>query len=281
MQHIVRSAAGANLQTCQLLKKPLVLLENSTLNQKFNIQKDTIPADSDIFSMQYLTIGNMGHRMLLGSNNIPYPSPVQHLPEHSGLYNHIPFVLRLPNEDLTPQERIRYRLRRMEQHDGTTYVAYYGLVMDLTLTQPKLELRVVDGDNVTSTPFAYTLDNLNPTQPTIPPGQGLVTGSDYIASTAKVPFKLTADDVVELLNVANILYGDENYAIISEIGVCHGVDRVVTGDFNGQSASYTEVIGCQITTFVSSFFALPFMNTGVDVTFDVGSVEPLLTLGPI
>lgn len=278
LQHIVRAAAGANLQTCQLLDKPVVLLPNSTLNQKFNIQKDTVPSDSDVFAMKYLTIGNKGHSMILGTGNVPYPVPVSHEPNHSGLYGHIPFVLRLPNEDLTAQERINYRLRRSEVYNGTTYIAYYGKVMDLTETQPTLELRTVDGDVVTSTPFTYTLDDLNPTPPNIPPGQILTTGSDYIASTAKVPFLLNADDVTELLNVANIMFGDSNYAIISEVGVCHGVDRVVTGDFNGVSASYTEVIGCQITSFVSSFFAMQFMNTGLDVTFDVGSVEPLLTV---
>lgn len=281
MEYIVRAAAGANLQTTQLVGAQLEIKPNSSLNQKFGIQETTALAQDDDPSMQYVVIGNKGHRMITGPDNIPYPEPQLHTPNHAGLYNHLPFVLRLPNEDLTPQERVNYRLRRIEQHDNVTYVAYYAKKLDMSATSPTLELRTVDGDTVTSTPFNYTLDDLNPTPPNVPPGQTLVTGSDYIASTSKVPFKLTANDITELLNAVNIIYGNDNYAIISEIGLCHGADRVVPGDFNGATVGYTEVIGCQITTFVSSFFAAKFMNNGIDVTFDVGSVEPMLVLSGV
>lgn len=278
MDNIVRSAAGADLQTHQLTGKPMVTQPNSSLNQKFNIQPNTVLADTDIVSMQYVTIGCGGHAFLTDASGTPYPEPIQHQPTHAGLYKHLPFVLRLPNADLTDTERLRYRLRRLEQHNGVTYVAYYAMMLDLTETSPALELRTVQDGVVTSTPFSYTLDNLNPTAPTVTAGSTWTTGGDYTASTAKVNFSLSTTDIAELLNVANVIFGNDNLAIVSEIGLSHGVDRPVTGDFNGVSQTYTEVIGCQITNFVSAFISAKFTNSVYNLALDVGSVESMLVL---
>lgn len=279
MQNIIRSAAGANLQSHQINGKPLSIMANSSLNQKFSVQQNTALADTDNVSQQYITLGNAGHSFIYNGNNVPYPIPVQHEPQHAGLYNHIPFIMRLPNEDLTPTERAKYRLRVIQEYGGKNYVCYYARLLDLSATDPTLELRTVDANgNVTTEPFAYTLADLNPVPPTVTAGSVWTTSGDYIASTGKVPFVLSATDVQEILNAMNIITGDDNTAIISEIGLCSGADRSVTGDFNGVAASYTEVIGCQITFFISAFYALKFLNQGVNAMFDVGSVEPLLQL---
>lgn len=282
MDYIVRSAAGALLQDNQALNKPHSLMANSTLNQRFDIQQTTLPSETDVYGINYITIGNKGHSFQIGQDNVPYIQPIQHLPEHSGLYGFIPFVLRKPSNDLDATTRAQYRLRKIITIGVETYVAYYAKVLDKTATNPILELRTVDENgNVTSTPFAYTADDLQPVPPAIPPGTALVTSGNYIAATGKVPFVLTAFDVQELLNVSNILYGSYNQALISEIGICHGVDKIVPGDFNGNTLNYTEAIGVQIHDFVSTFFAAQFQNQGTTMTFDVGSVEPLLTLQPI
>jgi len=214
--------------------------------------------------------------MIIGANNIAKPEPVIHTPRDAALYNQLPFILRLPSEDLTPSERANYRLRRLEQHDGVTYVAYYLKLLDLSETSPVLELRSVTDGVVTSTTFEHTAADLNPTPPSITPGGVITTSGDYVAATAKVPFTMTADEITEFLNVANIIYGDVNYAMISEIALCSGVDRVVTGDFNGVSSSYTDAIAVQITNFINSFFAVNFINTELSSVFDVGSLESLL-----
>lgn len=104
------------------------------------------------------------------------------------------------------------------------------------------------------------------------------TSGDYIAASAKIPFDLNASDISELGNVANIMYNDKDYAIISEIGLCSGVDKVVTGDFNGVQASYTEAIGVQIANFVCTYLPTQYLDNDLQLEFDVGSVEPMLTL---
>lgn len=278
MENIVRTALGAYLQTCQLLGKPIQIKPNSTLNQKFGIQEALTYADDDNVAMKYVAIGNGGHNMVMGANNVPRVQPIQHRPRDTALFNHLPFVLRLPNMDLTAGERAKYRLRNHVTHDGQVYVAYWLRVLDLTDTVPQLELRTVTDGVTTSTPYSPALSDLNPTPPAIQTGQVLTTTGDYIAATAKVPFVMTPTDINELLNVCNIIYGDDSYAMISEFALCAGVDRAVTGDFNGVTAGYTEAIGVQVMSFINSFFSAKFSNSAISMNLDVGSVENLLDL---
>jgi hypothetical protein len=279
MQEFVRSVAGAALQTAQLLGKPVVIKANTTLNQKFDIQATTAIAEDDVVSMKYATIGNGGVRVVTGTNGVAKLKAVQHSPRDAGLYNHLPFVLRLPNDDLDPAQRSKYRLRKYETHGGRTYAAYYLKVLDLTSTVPQLELRSVANGVTTSTPYTPTLADLSPTPPAVDDTVLVATGN-YIAATAKVPFTLSTWEIEEFLNVCNIIYDDEDYAMISEIGICSGVDRAVTGDFNGTSSGYTEAIGVQICTFINTSIPVKFINTSYTMTLDTGSLEPLLELTP-
>lgn len=285
MQNTVRTIYGAMLQDCQHLNLPLTVPENSTLNERLEIFPEEKLGDNQLPSVDYIAIGIGGHKFTIGADNIPVPEPIQHTPRHAGLYKQLPFVLREVNNDLLPSERQRYRLRRYEEHDGKVYVAYYLKKMDKSKTLPQMELRHVENNQVTSTTFKPTLADLNPVPPVIRAGAPAViddnvytTTGDYIAATAKVPFLMSIDDIDEFMNVCNIIYGNPNYAIISEIATCSGVDRTLMGNFNGIQAPYTESVAVQVTNFISAIYMLSFINDELNVTFDVGSVEPLLEL---
>lgn len=278
METSVRTVYSALLQSATYADLPLEILANSTLNQKFGIHENVMLSENDQSAVRYIGIGNGGHRMVAGADGIAKPDPIQHEPQHAALYNQLPFILRLPAQDLTPTERLKYRLRRLETHNGTPYVAYYLKVLDVTTTSPQLELRNVTDGIVTSTPFVPTLANLNPTPPPLNPGGVITTSGDYIAATSKIPFVMTMTDIAEFLNVCNIIYGDVNYAMVSEMALCSGVDRVVTGEFNGVSSGYTDAIGVQIAQFLSGFFALNFVNSELSIDLDIGSLESLLNL---
>lgn len=280
MQPLVRTVYGAQLQTCQYMRLPFSLLDNTTLNQKFNIHAEVALTPTELPKLAYIGIGNGGHRVTVGADSVPLIEVVEHLPDHAALYNQLPFVLRLLDDDLSAQDRAQYRLRRIEYHDGTPYIAYYLKCLDLSETVSQMELISVINGVSQSTPFVPSNSNLNPTPPALTPdGVNLTTG-DYIFASAKVPFLFTEADVAEFTNVANVLYGDTNYAIISEIALCSGVDRVVSGTFNGATAAYTDAIAVQVMNFIAAFYSMTFNNTGIDMLLSVGSVEPLLTLSP-
>lgn len=276
--NVVRTAVASVIQTNQYIGKKLRVLDNSTLNQKLNIHADVGIADSEISSVSCVAIGNGGHNFITGGNGRVKWRAVHHTPRHTALYNQLPFVLRLPTDDLTPTERLRYRLRRFESHGGVQYVAYYLRVLDMSSTEVDLELRhVVDGVT-TSTPYSPTLEDLNPVPPVLYTGQAVTTTGDYVASTAKIPFVMSPEDIAEFVNACKIIEGEDGYAVISEMATVAGVDRAVLGNFNGANQSYTDLICAQVTSFISTAWVMEYQTDGITLTVDVGNVEPMLSV---
>ena len=278
MQSVVRTVYGAYTQTCQLLGLPVAIKAHTTLNEKFDIHPEMTLESTDVPRMKYVCIGNGGHRTTIGTDGIAKIEVLQHMARNAALFNHLPFVLRTEDNDLNSTARAKYRLRKRITHDGTTYIAYYMKALDLTAIISQMDhITVADGIK-TVTAFVPTVGDLNPNPSGLEPqGVNVVTG-DYVFCSAAVPFKLTADEVTELLNVASILYGDENYAMISEIALCSGVDKAAIGYLGATSFSYTECIAAQVVNFISTFYSMPYSNDGIDMLLNVGSIESLLNL---
>ena len=67
-------------------------------------------------------------------------------------------------------------------------------------------------------------------------------------------------------------------AVISEVGLCTSIDRVVNGDFNGTIMGYTDAIYCQVANWMTTEFPAYAYNQGTTFTVDIGSNEPLLDI---
>lgn len=279
MELITRTVYGAQLQTCLLLNLPLDIKPNSTLNEKFGVLETTVIAVTDKPSMRYVAIGNGGHKSVSGAEGISAPYPIQHNPTDACLFSHLPFILRDITNDLTAPQRVNYALRKLETHDGKQYIAYYLKRLDYTDVVAKLTFKTVLDNVTTTTDFIPNASNLQPVQPPLNNSGVNVTTGSYISATAKVPFVLSESDIKELLDAATIIYGNDNYAIISEIALCSGVDKVVAIDAGGATPfNMNEVIGAQVVSFVSTFFSCKFDNSGISVLLDCGASEPLFNL---
>ena len=276
MDNNVRSIYGAYLQTCALLGFNVDIKPNSTLNQKFDLFPNEIFNSGETPTVKYLTIGNGGHTASMGVDGLPLINPVPHSPRHAALYNHLPFIIREVGEDLTPGERLLYRLRVPRTIDGVNYICYYAKVLDLSLVEPKIELRNNTDGIITATDFTPSLADLNPVKPVIPVNGNITSTGNYLASTAKIEFVMNEAEITELLNACNIIYGSDNYAFISEIGLCSGVDRTLMGNFGGPPSAYTEAVGVQIMNFISTAIPAYALSTSITQTIDVGSTSPLL-----
>lgn len=279
MDNITRTVYGSYLQSCQLLGLPFALASSSTLNEKFGVQPGVLPNSGVLPACRYFAIGNGGHKLNV-TNGLYIPEPIQHLTTDAALYNHLPFVLREPNNDLTTAEQAMYALRVAEVHNGINYVAYYLKRIDMTNVAVSMQYKTVASDGtVTTTPFQPTTANLNPTPPNLSPTGVNVVSGDYVMASAPVPIALSANDVTEILNVANILYGDPNAAIVSEIALVSGVDKIIAVGGSGQPTfNFNEVIAAQVDTFINTFYALNFSQNGVSNIVDCGAVEPLYQL---
>lgn len=279
MEYITRTIYGAQLQSATLLGKAPKIHPLSTLNTKFGILADTLPSASEIPVMQYMAIGIGGHKYTVGGNGIAKPEPVQHRARDAACYIHLPFVLREVSDDLDAVSRAKYALRKEETHNGLRYYAYYLKRIDLSNTQVGAEyVTTVDGVEVV-TPFEPDSGDLNPTPPVLSPtGVNTVTG-DYLAATAKLELSLSVDDVNELKNVATVLYGDDGYAMISEVALCSGVDKQVNTNGPGNTTfAFKEAIGVQVISHVNAFYPLKFSANGVEILLDCGATEPLFRL---
>jgi len=276
MDNNVRTIYGAYFQTCNLLGIDVNIKLNSTLNQKFDIYKDEVFLPGQQPIIKYMTIGNGGHKSTIGAEGIPLINPVPHSPRHAALYNHLPFIIREPSDDLSVAERAKYRLRTMKTFNGVQYVCYYARALDLIGVVPTTELRNVTNGIITATNFDPSIADLNPIKPNIPLNGNITSTGNSLAATAKLVFTMDRREIDELLHAVNIMYGDDNYAFISEMGLFAGADRTLMGDFNGTQIAYNEVIGATMVNFISTAIPAFAINTSIEQIVDIGATEPLL-----
>lgn len=276
MHTITRTIYGSRLQTLLLLGAPFTHIENTTLNERFDVQAGVLPPNGEVPAVRYFCIGNGGHRHLIGPDGFPLTDDVQHSPADAALYRHLPFLLRELDNDLTILERQKYAMRKIITVGGTDYIAYYLKRIDFSGSAVTLQYNDVTDDAVSTTPFIPTGANLNPTPPPIPPVGVITTTGDYLSTSAILGLDFSAADVAELINVANLLYNNELYAVISEIGLVAGVDRTVTASGPGGSINYVEALMATITTHITAYNSVSYNNNGFDYDLELGAVEPLV-----
>jgi hypothetical protein len=279
MQTTTRTIYSSYLQTVLLRGKAFQMAANSTLNELLQVQSGVAPTVTP--TLKYYAIGNGGHAMVTGANGIPLINPVQHNSTDAGLFHQLPFVLRELGNDIDAITQADYALRRIETHNGLQYIAYYLKRLPET-DVPDMEYLTVANGVTTTTAFTPNTSNLNPTPPALNNGGVNTVSGDYVASSSKVAINLTPTEITELLNMANIIYGDPAYAIISEIALCSGVDKTVqspngTGN-NASMINFNEAIAVQCLSFLNTFFSMPMNTSGAEILLDVGTSEPCFVL---
>lgn len=275
-----RTTLGIMLQAAKLLGRPHSFPKYTTLNERFDIQAEAAQDITEAPNIGYYCIGIGAHRIHIGDNEIPINDPISHETTNTGLFKPMPFVLRQLNDDLTETQRAQYGLRRKETFNGVTYWAYYlKRLRNLNETPEIFHDNTKDGVT-TSKPFNFTNEDLYPTPSDLPPVGVVVASADIIRISSKVEIDFNEQDVLEYLNVCKIMYGSEKYAVISEIGICSGVDRTITGEGDRNATiSYKEAIGVQVNVFISTYIPLSTHNRGFYHEFELGEGEPLLVKG--
>jgi hypothetical protein len=278
MENTQRTIYAAYLQTCKELGLPIQIFNYTTLNQALNIQYPyDYPSDINPI-LQYAVFGNGGNSFTSGTNGQQQPVPIQHLATDANLYNMLPLSLRLPNNDLTPSQMAGYRLRTTLTVNGTEYIAYYGLLLNLSSISVSLNSILTQNGNTVTSSFTPSESNLSPSPQNLTSlSVNTITG-DYVNVNSLLPLILSADQVSEFINASNILYGSPTAAIISEIGLCTGYDISVQGTSNGANINYNEAVAVQINAFINTFYAMYYSQNGLNITFNVGATEPLMLL---
>lgn len=279
MSKIKRTVYGSAVQTTLLLGLPFQMITNSTLNEKFNIQSGVAPDIGDVPKLGYFAIGNGGHRVITGADGIPYTDPIDHRASDAACFNHIPFVLREVDNDLSATDRNNYALRKQEVINGVNYIAYYLKRMDLSQVTSELQhTRVIDGVS-TTTPFIPGNDNLNPEHPELPNSGVITTDGNYLTASGIISVLFDTINVDELVNVARILYDNEQRAVISELALCTGVDKTVPTTGPDGQFNYNEAVAVQVATHITDYYPVGSTNRGFELQIEAGATEPLLGEG--
>ena len=132
MKSITRTLIGSKLQTALMLGLTHTYDQHTTLNELFEIQSGVLPPTTTNPKMGDLAVGDGGHYMATGSDGVAYPADHQHRASDQACFNHLPWILRPVDNDLTKEERDKYALRREELHGEDRYFAYYLKRVDLT-----------------------------------------------------------------------------------------------------------------------------------------------------
>lgn len=276
MQKIIPTQLANFLQVTSYLGLPFEKVPNTTLNQKFDIQPSAIIPPGAMPSLQCYVIGIGGHTYTQATGKIPLSQGIDHSSADFGLYDHLPFVLRAMNNDLSVEERQRYCLRSIIPIDGVNWIGYRGKRLPKDNLKVRMTKRTVVDGQTQIDDFVPTEKNLSPVPPEIPNEGVATTSGEYLATSSILPMPFTEKDVQELYNVAKIIYGDERYAVLSEFGFCTGVNAQVSINTPGGAVTFNEVIGCQISAIISSHYELIYNSKGFDFSLEVGAVQPLL-----
>lgn len=276
MKYVTSHLMGVRLQNYKLLNLPYTNVPNTTLNELFDVQSG-VPVDTgQTPNLAFLAIGNGGHVMGTTADGTSYPKLVNHSPRDCALINHLPFRMVLASADLSAADRANYAMRVPKTVNGVNYIAYYLKKFDLsTVTVTMLDNTVTNGQ-VSSVPWVPTNSNLHPT-PSIPSDTGAVqTTGDYVSVQAVLQAIFTTDDIGYLMDVANILYGTTDLAIVSEAAlVAAQIKQVSASISGGGTLTYNEAIGAILCSSESAYYHLPSLNQQLGLTFEVGGAESL------
>lgn len=301
VKSITRTIYSAGLQNSQTLKIPHQILEYTTLNEALNIpeivpyqpnpltvgaqvaQSYNPESDTNNLAVRYWCIGNGGHNMVTkGEKAIPLPVVEAHRSNDSNLYEILPFVIKPIDQDLSREKRAKYRLRKILSIDGELYVAYYARVLPIQeLSSKMLHTKVTNGVP-TTVEFVPSINNLNPARVVI----GQENDGSYLSVNSSILIDFNAEDANLLKEACEILYGTAEFALISEIAICSGIDKPIQQEYpiNGTQTStnianqnLVEAVGVQVNVFMNTFYSSISSDQGFEFDLDLGSAEPLFS----
>lgn len=234
--------------------QPFSTQENTTLNEKFNLNVTAVVLpEKEYPRLGYFAIGNGNEKTIdMQTDGVLHRN--SHQARDAALFNHIPFIARPVDSDLSNDEQENYRLRVVYDINGTDYAFYYLKAIDTSyISSDYIKLSYQNGGDLELDVYEFLPDALSPTPTNI---NSMVDNevSTSIVVSNKLPFILTSNDMSEIKNAVTILIGsgvvpaDYN---INELALCTGYDKTING--------VLETIYTQVAFFI-------------DIDYDIGTL---------
>lgn len=256
----------------------------STVNERLDILPTAAIGGADKVKLGVLVIGSGGHTCTPGSGGTPRTIPRNHTAENLSLFNPVPFVLRPIEEDLTLSERNKYCLRKEITVAGKVYFGYYGLRLNINKDNFKpTAVRLTKANGVEEeAPYELDSNNIFPEPISLPVDQAVVASDVQLRVTAPINIRLDYNAVREFVEACKIMNdGDETTAVISEMALCTGADRVVSVPGTDGTIQFNESVATQIYCHNADMLALYYNRKEVNLTIDLGAQIPLISVESI
>lgn len=254
--------------------------EKSTVNESLDIMGSARPTLDERVKFGVLIAGNGGISCTQGNPARPNIRPRNHLATDANVFTPLPFAIRPVDDDLGATERGQYCLRKeISLPEGNMY-AYYGLRIPIHKDNLQVNLVKVTKEDGTiiETPFVPDDSNLKPTPVDLPTENAIIASDVSIRISALMRVTLNARVVGEMVEAAKLLYdGDETAALISELGLCTGADRIISTPSSDGQIQFTESVGTQVYTFATDLLSLYYNKKEYVIDFDIGNQIPLLS----
>ncbi len=274
----VNTIYGVRAQLLAELGIPYYSIKGSTLNEHLLV-KPFYGAQNPLKypKRKYVGVGIGGHKKVVTPHGVPIERHNLFEPEYSQLFTHIPYVVRTPDNDLTLEEKLKYRMRAVLEKNGVIWLGYFLRPIENMPTDVTITRLTSENGFISPVPFVHdekyqsildsqlrTIDTFNHETKTY----------DTISVSVNASLTFTADDVAELLNSINVLYGSDEFPILSELGMFAGIETSSAPLLPTDQSTYLETD----LTILSSY--TPIRHTLVagqafEIPLDLGSNQLL------
>lgn len=265
-----RTIYGLSLQLHMLTGEQYVPLPNTTLNEKFEIGMDLEIADAEYPTIKYYAIGVGGTEVMDGIGSYTFNN---HSPIDAALFQHIPFVMRRVDNDISAADASGYRFKIKQVIDNVEYYCYYLKVIDERYNHFGIHKVVIKDDNNILDHFDTNTDALlNPVPRSDVLDSLQAEDTEYITKSTKLKFSLTLSELEDIEEVIETIYGADSSKAITEIGVCTGIDKEDSeGNIEAGRVQVNFHVAVDINTTVE-------MNAGIDYirSIEISGTEPLV-----
>lgn len=296
MKSITITAAMNRLITCLAWGKTFEIKANSQITETLR-DSDVIPyppsnADKAMYispdfdpeletrdlKIGLMMVGRGGHAYTTDGDGEIDPTTYPHKATHTGMFKPLPLIIRTLANDLTGADKALYRCRVIAEIAGVLYAIYFGRIVDLTGQEIIEVLETVTDGEVTDTQiYEPTVNDLRPEREDLS-GDSL---GIFMRTYAVTDVSFTAEQIAEMKYACEVLYGNEDKAVISEIAFCFGKDKPVERVYNSAGtvlqnapANSREFVACHMGIVESTFKPVIYTGSISDIK-NVGISEPL------
>ena len=265
---ITKTLYSSMMQSMNMIGEEYVPPTATTLNDLFDIPN--IVSD-DNFKLGHFTIGISPVGIIVDDTIIS--RNYVHNPYDAMVWIKIPLFMKPLSEELTADEKTKYKLWTTETYEQTSYNVAYAKSFS-TVSGSSDPIFIEYSEDTGFAESLDTLETLNPLIPTIPSEtMDMLHTSNYVGFSTTMNASLTAEEVSAIRGYIDIIYPNRsggNVHNLFELGV-------IMSKHDGRNSS-DELVDAQISHFIE-LSTSDMVGDDLTISIDIGDLMPIISMG--